>query len=140
MSEPGSIAASGAIGATGTLGDRRPVADRAVRRVLKVPEAKPAPEEGAHRIFRVGILLSAMRCLLTYIFLPILAPLLGVAGGVGPAIGIPLAVVALSFDVMGVRRFWLADHRWRWQMTGIYVAVMALVVALLVGNLLTLAR
>jgi hypothetical protein len=137
--DTGSFRATGAYDEK-TFGDRRPVADRAVRKVLRVPEAKPVPEEGAHRIFRVGILLSALRCLLTYIFLPILAPLLGVADGVGPAIGIPLAVVALSFDVMGVRRFWLADHRWRWQMTGIYLAVMILVVALLVGNLLTLAR
>lgn len=127
-------------GAVAYGGDQRPAADRAVRRVLRVPERKPVSEDGAHRIFSVGIVLSALRCLLTYIFLPILAPLLGVAGSVGPSIGIPLAAVALTFDVMGIRRFWLADHRWRWPMTGIYLLVMGLVVALLVGNLLTLTR
>ncbi len=140
MASTGSFAPAGPPRGADLLGDHRPAADRLVRRVLRVPERKPAGERAAHRIFSFGIVLSALRCLLTYIFLPILAPLLGVAGSVGPAIGIPLAVVALSFDVMGIRRFWLADHRWRWAMSGIYLAVMALVVALLVGNLITLAR
>lgn len=118
----------------------RPAADRAVRRVLRVPERRPAlSEDSTNRIFSFSILLSATRCLLSYIVLPILTPLLGAATSVGPDIGIPLAAVALYFDVKGVRRFWLADHRWRWQMTGIYGAVMGLVVALLVLNILTLA-
>ena len=137
MASTSSLAAGG----TGTAardGDRRPAADRAMRRLLHVPERRPASADAAHRVFSVGIALSALRCLLTYIFLPILAPLLGVAGGVGPSVGIPLAVIALGFDVMGIRRFWLADHRWRWTMTVVYALVMSLVVALLVGNLETL--
>jgi membrane-bound metal-dependent hydrolase YbcI (DUF457 family) len=119
---------------------RRPPADRTMRRLLRIPDRRPAAsEDSAHRIFSVSIVLSALRCLLTYIILPIVAPLVGKAGGVGPAIGIPLAVVALVFDVRGIRRFWLADHRWRWQMTGVYAVVMAFVVALLVGNLIAIS-
>jgi hypothetical protein len=47
-------------------------------------------------------------------------------------------VVALVFDVRGVRRFWLANHRWRWPITFIYLAVMALVTVLLVGDVIKL--
>lgn len=119
-------------------GDSRPPSERVVRRVLRVPEDRPAgSEDRAHRTFSVSIVLSALRCLLTYVFLPILTPILGAATSVGPAVGIPLAVVALVFDALGIRRFWLADHRWRWQMTGVYVLVMAFVLVLLVQNLLT---
>jgi hypothetical protein len=111
-----------------------------MRRLLRVPEQRPAAsEDSAHRIFSFSILLSALRCLLTYIILPILTPLLGAATSVGPEIGIPLALVALVFDVRGIRRFWLADHRWRWQMTAVYAVVMAFVTALLVGNLITIS-
>jgi hypothetical protein len=118
----------------------RPAADRTMRRLMRVPERGPAlSEDSAHGIFSVSILLSALRCLLTYIILPVLAPILVAANGVGPAIGIPLAVVALIFDVRGIRRFWLADHRYRWQMTGVYVLVMAFVIALLVGNLVSIS-
>jgi hypothetical protein len=136
VTTPGTIDTGGSPGgATG-----RPPADRFMRRVLRIPERRPAAsEDGAHRIFSVSILLSALRCLLTYIFLPIITPLLGAATSVGPAIGIPLALVALVFDVLGIRRFWLADHRWRWSMTGVYAVVMAFVVALLIINLIDIA-
>jgi hypothetical protein len=118
----------------------RPPADQAMRRLLRIPQRGPAAsEDSTHRIFSFSIVLSALRCLLTYIILPVLTPLLGAATSVGPAVGIPLAVVALVFDVRGIRRFWLADHRYRWQMTGIYLVVMGLVVALLVGNLISIA-
>ena len=111
-----------------------------MRRLLRVPERRPAAsEDSAHRIFSISIVLSALRCLLTYIVLPVLTPLLGAATSVGPAIGIPLALVALTFDVRGIRRFWLADHRWRWSMTVVYAAVMALVLTLLVQNLITVS-
>lgn len=111
-----------------------------MRSLLRIPERRPAAsEDSAHRIFSVSILLSALRCLLTYIFLPIVTPLLGAATSVGPAIGIPLALVALVFDVLGIRRFWVADHRWRWAMTGVYAVVMAFVVALLVLNLIDIS-
>jgi hypothetical protein len=111
-----------------------------VRRLLRIPDG-PAKvgDEAAHRLFSVSILLSALRCLLTYIALPILSPLLGAATGVGPYVGIPLAVVALVFDVMGIRRFWLADHRWKWGVSAIYVVVMGFVTALLVLEVLALA-
>ena len=115
-------------------------ADLVARRILRVPERPPARRRDVHRMFSAGILLSALRCLLTYIFLPIVAPLLGLATGVGPAVGLPLAAVALGFDVIGMRRFFVADHRSRWTMAGVYLAVMGLVVALMVIDIVDLAR
>lgn len=91
-------------------------------------------------MFSTGIVLSALRCLLSYVLLPILAPVLGVATAVAPEIGLPLAVVALGFDVVGMRRFWLANHRSRWTMTGIYAAVMGLVIGLMVIEIADLVR
>lgn len=130
-----SVVASYSTTADALAGDQRPPADRVMRRVLRVPDQRPASERSAQQLFSVSILLSALRCLLTYIFLPVAAPLLGAATTVGPAVGIPLAVVALVFDVRGIRRFWLADHRWRWTMTVVYTLVMAFVTVLLVQNL-----
>jgi hypothetical protein len=138
----GRLAAMAETSGTVALGrpSSRPAADRTMRRILRVPDRLPAAsEDSTHRIFSVSIVLSALRCLLTYIILPILTPLLGAATSVGPDIGIPLAVVALVFDVRGIRRFWLADHHWRWQMTAVYVVVMAFVVALLIENLVAIS-
>ena len=94
-----------------------------------------ATERQLQRVFSVSILLSAFRCLLSYIFIPIVTPLIGAATSIGPALGIPVGVLALAFDVMAIRRFWVARHRWRWAMTVVYLSVMGMVSALLVGDI-----
>ena len=107
-----------------------------MRRLFFVP---PGPskvgEDAVHRMFSFSIVLSGLRCLLSYVVFPIATPALGLATGVGPAVGIPIAVLALVFDVIGIRRFWVNDHRWRWAMTVIYAAVMVLVTVLLIGDI-----
>ncbi len=120
----------------------RSTADVTMRRLLRVPDGRDPEvrEQDVHRLFSGSMLLSALRCLLSYVIFPIAAPAIGAAGGVGPAIGIPIALVALYFDARGVRRFWLADHKYRWAITGIYVAVMILVAVLLGENIAQLAR
>jgi hypothetical protein len=97
-------------------------------------------ESDTHRIFSVSILLSALRCLLSYIVLPVLLPVLGLARGVGPVIGIPVGVLALTFDVLGVRRFWLADHRQKWAFTVLYAATGTMVAVLLVTDIVDVIR
>ncbi len=119
--------------------NERSKADQFMRRMLRVPEErKPVPESDTHRIFGASILLSATRCLLSYIVLPILLPAIGLAKGVGPYIGIPIGVLALTFDFLGIRRFWLADHHQRWLFTAIYAVVGAMVLTLLIVDLVDL--
>jgi hypothetical protein len=116
-------------------------ADVVMRHLLFVPDTRGTVRESdVHRIFSISIVLSGIRCLISYLLLPIVGPTLGAATGVGPATGIPIGVVALIFDVRGVRRFWLADHRWRWAMTALYAAVMALVISLLVVDIVHAIR
>jgi hypothetical protein len=85
------------------------------------------------------MVLSGTRCLLSYVFFPLLAPLVGVAAGVGIGIGIPVGVVALYFDVLGIRRFWLADHRWKWPVSLLYLTVMVMVASLVVFDVVRVA-
>ena len=95
-------------------------AEMAMRRLLFVPPGPPTVgEDAVHRMFSFSIVLSALRCLLSYVVFPIATPALGIATGVGPA--------------------WINDHRWRWAMTVIYAAVMVLVSTLLVGDIVHLA-
>ncbi len=111
-------------------------ADQAMRRLLRVPDDRaPIDESETHRIFSASIFLSALRCLLSYIVLPVVLPAIGLARGVGPAIGIPIGLLALTFDYLGIRRFWLADHRQRWAFTALYAVVGAMVFTLLVVDI-----
>jgi len=118
--------------------DTRSGPDAFMRRILRIPVAEPVIDESeTHRIFSASILLSALRCLLSYIILPIVLPAIGVAKGVGPLIGIPVGILALTFDYLGIRRFWLADHHQRWLFTAIYAAVGGMVLALVVTDLVS---
>jgi hypothetical protein len=109
-----------------------------MRRLLRIPDGPAAPEGAAQRAFSTSILVSATRCLLTYIVLPFVAPALGLAAGVGPALGIPIGVVAIACNILTIRRFWAADHRWRWAYTAIALTVIALLLVLMVEDILGL--
>ena len=97
-------------------------------------ETAAARRADAERVFSTSLLISATRCLLTYVVLPFLAPAVGFAKGVGPWIGIPLGVVAIVFNVLSIRRFWAAEHRWRWAYTAVGVAVIVLLSVLIVTD------
>lgn len=117
----------------------RPAADVAMRRLLRIPDGHTATDGAAQRAFSTSVLVSAVRCVLTYLVLPFLAPALGLAAGVGPAIGIPIGVVAIGCNVMTIRRFWAADHRWRWAYTALALTVIALLLVLMVEDIVALA-
>ena len=94
----------------------------------------PTPDEAA-RVFSTSILISAVRCVLAYVVFPWLLPAAGVAGGIGPGIGVVVGVVAIAFNVLSIRRFWRADHRWKWPIGALNSTVIVLLVVLLVGDL-----
>ncbi|HZT65479.1 MAG TPA: hypothetical protein VFA11_06800 [Acidimicrobiales bacterium] len=87
-----------------------------------------------YRTFSVSMVLSGLRCVLSYVILPLVTPVIGAAAGVGAAVGIPVGVVAIAFDVLGIRRFWRARHRLRWPMTVVYLAVIGMVGWLVAGD------
>lgn len=76
-------------------------------------------------------MISAVRCLLTYVLFPFVAPVIGIASGVGSTIGIVTSTVAIAANVWSIRRFHRADHRWKWPITAINVAIIALLLVLL---------
>jgi hypothetical protein len=123
------------------VGSRRSNADQLMCRILCIPGGSRArvSDEDAQRIFSVSMVLSGLRCLLSYVVLPVLLPAAGLAAGIGPYIGIPIGLVALVFDVKGIRRFWLANHRWRWPISAIYLLVIVLVIALMALDVASLA-
>jgi hypothetical protein len=95
----------------------------------------PAPDDAATRAFSISILISAVRCVLTYVVFPWVLPAVGVAGGVGPGIGLVVGVVAIASNVASIRRFWAADHRWKKPITVLNVAVIVLVTILVAQDI-----
>jgi hypothetical protein len=110
--------------------------DLKMRRLLRLPAGPPtASAESARRVFEVSIWISATRCLLTYIVLPFVFPLIGVSTSATPAIGVPVSLIAIAADVMSIRRFWRADHKYRWHYTALAGAIICAMVVLVVTDL-----
>ncbi len=112
-----------------------PISERRLREWVTVSgTAAPTAaelEEASARTFRFSVLISAVRCTLTYVILPFAAPLIGLAPGVGPAVGIPIAAVALWANALSIRRHWRVGHRWKWPISTLNAGIIVLLVVLL---------
>jgi hypothetical protein len=111
--------------------------DLKMRRLLRLPTGGPtATAESARRVFEVSIYISAARCLLTYIVLPFIFPIIGISTSATPAVGIPVSVIAVTADVMSIRRFWRADHKYRWHYTALAGAIICAMLVLITTDLI----
>lgn len=83
--------------------------------------------------------ISATRCLLTYIVLPVLGPVVGFSGRVGPVLGLVVGAVSMVAIVFSIRRFFAAHHRWRWRYTSIGGGILGLLLVQSVSDIAELA-
>nr|WP_233613848.1 hypothetical protein [Leucobacter edaphi] len=117
-------------------------ADRFMRRLLRVQlrEATPANERAAHRGFQIAMVISGVRCLVTYLLIPVLAPILSIANVFAAPIGILLCAIAAVSGISSLRRFWASDHRSRWMYTafiGVVFLVLAVAVSFDIGRIVS---
>lgn len=92
-------------------------------------------QESAARVFSTSVMISGIRCVLAYVVFPWILPILGLADGLGPWIGVTISVVAIGFNIASIRRFHRSDHPWKWAISAINVAVIGLLSVLLVMDL-----
>ncbi len=103
----------------------------AARPVPPAEHRHESAEDAATRVFSTSILLSATRCVLTYVIFPWLLPIIGLTGGVGPVVGLVIGVVAIGFNIASIRRFHRSGHRWRWPISalnGVVIVVLTMAV------------
>lgn len=113
----------------------RSAADRIARRVLRVEDAEPR----ALMPLKGSLIISAVRCVITYALVPALVPIISGLGVLATPLSLTLSVVAAVMAVISLRRVWLADWSGRWGYTvfiGVVLAVLAVVIAFDVRALL----
>lgn len=114
-------------------------ADLRMRRLLRLPvDAPKASEASARSLVERSLLISMVRCLLTYIVLPFVAPAIGVGLGVAPVIGVTVGSVAIVANIASIRRFWRADHRYRWHYTALATVIILMLTWLIVADFVDL--
>lgn len=116
-----------------------PPADALMRRLLRVPaDGRRGSAEAARSLFGTSLLVSTVRCLLTYVLLPVLGPVLGITGTVGPVLGFVVGGISTLAIVVSMRRFWAADHKMRWHYSALGGAILALLAFQAVGDVRSL--
>jgi prepilin signal peptidase PulO-like enzyme (type II secretory pathway) len=112
----------------------RSAADRLARQLLRVDQAEPR----ALMPLKGSLVISAVRCVITYAIIPALAPVLTGLGGLAAPIAIVLSLVAGVMAVVSLRRVWLADWSRRWAYTAFILVVLALLATTVVFDVRTL--
>ena len=92
--------------------------------------SKDTELESASKTFSTSMVISGIRCTLTYVVFPWLLPLVGVAGGITAGLGLPIGLVAIFFNVLSIRRFWKSDHNLKWVVATVNVGVIILLTIL----------
>lgn len=116
-------------------------ADRFMRRLLRVEKVERSvkAERDAHRGFRIALVVTGIRCLISYLIIPIGVPILGLSGLVAAPIGLALCVVAVVNGVLSLRRFWKADHRSKWIYTWFIAFVFAVLAVAMTSDIMRIA-
>ncbi|CCM65817.1 MAG: hypothetical protein KA973_09305 [Candidatus Microthrix sp.] len=109
---------------------QRSVWDQRARKLLFLPaDAAPQSLLGANDAFAKSLWISATRCLLIYVVIPLLAPIINLTGDLGPILGIALSLVSMVAIFYSARRFFAGDHPWRWRYSiiagGVYILLIA---------------
>lgn len=133
--DPAAPGSTGDVAATAAGSHHGPL-DRVARRVLGLRDAEPR----ALFDLQGSLVLSCIRCILTYVVIPIAVPLASWAEVVATPLSLVLSVAAVGFAVRSLRRVWQADWRYRWAYTGfiaVVIVLLAIGIVLDVGTLLT---
>lgn len=114
--------------------DRGSRADRLARRILRIEEEVP----GAVFPMRGSLVLSAVRCLVTYVAIPLLVPVFGWLTPIAAPVSLLLTVVAAVMAVTSLRRVWAAHWSGRWGYTAFAVTVLVALAGLFVVDVVAL--
>ena len=106
-------------------------ADSLMTRLLHVrAEAQTgASARSAENALTFSLLFSGARCLLQYVLLPFLLPLLGVAADAAVPALLLINLLAMVSIFFSLRRFWTIGYAHRWRYLVVAMAALVLLVA-----------
>lgn len=107
--------------------------DTVMTRMLRVQpqisaDADSAPAE---RAFGLSLAISGLRCILQYVVLPVVLPLISLTGGFSLAIVLVLDLLALTLLISSLRYFWRIRHPRRFDM----LPLAGVIILLVLGSL-----
>jgi len=97
-------------------------AERLARGILRIDNEEPR----ALMPMKGSLLISAVRCMITYAIIPAMAPIISGIGILATPLSLALSAVAAVMAVVSLRRVWQANWTWKWGYTLFAVVVLVL--------------
>lgn len=101
-------------------------------RDVSATETRESKVDQPERLFSQSILISAVRCILSYVVFPFVAPVVGIASGLGSTVGLIIGSIAIVSNLYSIRRFWRSDHKYKWPVSLLNAGIIVLLVILMV--------
>jgi len=107
-------------------------------RQMPTPLVKQEDSEKAQQAFSFALLFSGVRCILMYVVLPFILPLIGLAGNFSIWIDIAINLVAIGAIFYSLRRFWQTGYERRWQYLPVALVALFVLIAFIGLDIATL--
>lgn len=114
-------------------------ADRFMRWLLRIPDIDPALAGSAERPIWTAIVITAVRCVITYVIIPIGVTVVNFLAVLSTPISVVLYAFAFVNGIIGVRRLWLSNHELRWTFT-LFMAFIFILLFIMIGGDISIAR
>ena len=116
--------------------------DHLIGRLLfvKAPSTSVSGENDARRAFNFSLIFTGVRCILQYIVLPFILPVIGIAADTALPILLVINVLAIISMFYSVRRFWQINYEYKWQYLLFALFILVLLVAFIALDLSRLSH
>lgn len=123
-----------------TSGGPRPPAESWAERLARSVLFVEGREVEALVPLRGSLVVSAVRCILSYVVVPLAVPVFGWLAPVATPLSLGLSLAAVALAVRSLRRVWLANWSRRWAYTSFILVVIAVLLALIAHDVAQLTR
>ena len=119
-------------------------ADHIMSRLLFINPAAATGNDAALQTRRaenalsLSLMFSGMRCILQYVLLPFLLPIVGVAADAAAPILLLINLIAIASIFFSLRRFWTIGYKRRWAYLVVALAALTLLTAFTLYDLMKL--
>lgn len=103
-------------------------------------EIVPDKAASAERAFGFSLVFSGVRCVLQYVVLPFVLPLVGLTTDTAVPLTLAINIVALVSVLYSLRRFWQINYKHKWQYLPIGVTAAIILSTFIVLDLQALLR
>ena len=116
-------------------------ADSIMSRLLLVSPAADltaSQTRRAENALTLSLMFSGLRCILQYVLLPFLLPIVGVAADAAVPVLMLINLIAMASIFFSLRRFWTIGYKHRWSYLAVALTALTLLLAFTLHDLMNL--